>query len=86
MKSLSGSEYRELISLYESIYAPKFESILDEFTDEDLLDLTDEYIEQQVEEFFLECLEGFFEERTGQCGQGLSVALDFALRIWLIAQ
>jgi len=57
MKSLSGSEYRELISLYESIYAPKFESILDEFTDEDLLDLTDEYIEQQVEEFFLECLE-----------------------------
>jgi hypothetical protein len=57
MKSLSQSEYGELRSLYESVYAPKFESILDEFTDEDLDDLTDEYIEEQVTEFFQECLE-----------------------------
>ena len=57
MKSLSQSEYGELRSLYESVYAPKFESILDEFTDEDLDDLTDEYIEEQVTEFFNECLE-----------------------------
>ena len=57
MKSLSQSEYGDLRSLYESVYAPKFESILDEFTDEDLDDLTDEYIEEQVTEFFQECLE-----------------------------
>ena len=57
MKALSQSEYGELRSLYESVYAPKFESILDEFTDEDLDDLTDEYIEEQVTEFFQECLE-----------------------------
>lgn len=57
MKSLSQSEYGNLRSLYESVYAPKFESILDEFTDEDLDDLTDEYIEEQVTEFFQECLE-----------------------------
>jgi len=57
MKALSQSEYGELRNLYESVYAPKFESILDEFTDEDLDDLTDEYIEEQVTEFFNECLE-----------------------------
>ena len=61
MKSLSQSEYGELRSLYESVYAPKFESILDEFTDEDLDDLTDEYIEEQVTEFFQECLEEGFD-------------------------
>ena len=57
MKPLSQSEYGELRSLYESVYAPKFESILDEFTDEDLDDLTEEYIEEQVNEFFQECVE-----------------------------
>ena len=57
MKALSQSEYGELRCLYESVYTPKFESILDEFTDEDLDDLTDEYIEEQVTEFFQECLE-----------------------------
>ena len=61
MKALSQSEYGELRSLYESVYAPKFESILDEFTDEDLDDLTDEYIEEQVTEFFNECLEEGFD-------------------------
>jgi len=55
--SLSQSEYGQLRGLYENVYAPKFESILDEFTDEDLDDLTDEYIEEQVTEFFQECLE-----------------------------
>ena len=57
MKPLSQSEYGELRSLYENVYAPKFESILDEFTDEDLDDLTEEYIEEQVNEFFQECVE-----------------------------
>ena len=57
MKPLSQSEYGELRSLYENVYVPKFESILDEFTDEDLDDLTEEYIEEQVNEFFQECVE-----------------------------
>ena len=56
MKPLSQSEYGELRSLYEIVYAPKAETILEGFTDEDL-DLTDEEIEEQVEEFFLECIE-----------------------------
>ena len=57
MKPLSQSEYGEIRDLYASVYAPKFESILDEFTDEDLDDLTEEYIEEQVNEFFQECVE-----------------------------
>ena len=57
MKALSPSEYQELRSLYESIYLPKIETVLDEFTDEELDELTDEYIEEEVESFFLECLE-----------------------------
>ena len=57
MKPLSQSEYGELRNLYENVYTPKFESILDEFTDEDLDDLTEEYIEEQVNEFFQECVE-----------------------------
>lgn len=56
MKSLSQSEYGELRDLYSSVYAPKEDTILEGFTDEDL-DLTDEEIEEQVEEFFLECIE-----------------------------
>ena len=56
MKSLSQSEYGELKDLYSSVYAPKADTILEGFTDEDL-DLTDEEIEEQVEEFFLECIE-----------------------------
>ena len=39
MKSLSQSEYGELRSLYESVYAPKEETILEDFTDEDLISL-----------------------------------------------
>ena len=57
MRPLSQSEYGEIKDLYKSVYAPKFESILDEFTDEDLDDLTEEYIEDQVNEFFQECIE-----------------------------
>ena len=57
MKSLSQSEYGELKSLYESVYAPRFETILDEFTDEEVDELTEEIIEETVEEFFFECLE-----------------------------
>jgi len=56
MKSLSQSEYGELRFLYESMYAPEVETILEDFTDEDL-DLTDEEIEEQVEEVFLEFIE-----------------------------
>ena len=57
MKPLSQSEYGEIRDLYTSVHAPKFESILDEFSDEDLDDLTEEYIEEQVNEFFQECIE-----------------------------
>ena len=57
MKPLSQSEYGEIRDLYTSVHAPKFESILDEFSDEDLDDLTEEYIEEQVNEFFQECVE-----------------------------
>ena len=56
MKALSQSEYGELRDIYERVYAPEAETILEGFTDEDL-DLTDEEIEEQVEEVFLECIE-----------------------------
>jgi hypothetical protein len=56
MKSLSQSEYGELRDIYESMYAPEVETILEDFTDEDL-DLTDEEIEEQVEEVFLEFID-----------------------------
>ena len=57
MKSLSQSEYGELRSLYSQVYAPKFETILDELTDQEVDELTEEVIEEVVEEFFVECLE-----------------------------
>lgn len=57
MKSLSQSEYGELKGLYESVYAPKFETILDEMTDDELDELTDELIEEVVEEVYNELLE-----------------------------
>jgi hypothetical protein len=61
MKSLSQSEYGELRSLYSQVYAPKFETILDEMTDQEVNELTEEIIEETVEEFFLECLEEGFD-------------------------
>ena len=57
MKSLSQSEYGELRSLYESVYAPKFETILDEMTNDELDELTDDLIEEVVEEVYNELLE-----------------------------
>ena len=58
MQALSHKEYGELRNLYQSVYAPKTETILEAFTDEDLeFNFTDEYIEEQVEELFLECIE-----------------------------
>ena len=58
MQALSHKEYGELKNLYQSVYAPKTETILEAFTDEDLeFNFTDEYIEEQVEELFLECIE-----------------------------
>ena len=54
--SLSQKEFGNLRSLYESVYTPKAETILEGFTDEDL-DFTDEYIEEQVEELFIDCIE-----------------------------
>ena len=61
MKSLSQSEYGELRSLYESVYAPKFETILDEMTDDELDELTDELIEEVVEEVYNELLDEGWE-------------------------
>ena len=58
MQALSHKEYGKLRNLYQSVYAPKTETILEAFTDEDLeFNFTDEYIEEQVEELFLECIE-----------------------------
>ena len=56
--SLSQKEFGNLRSLYESVYTPKAETILEGFTDEDLeFNFTDEYIEEQVEELFIDCIE-----------------------------
>ena len=78
MKALSQSEYGELRSLYESVYAPKTETILEGFTDEDL-DLTDEYIEEQVEELFLECIEEGYE--VDEIERAICEAIDAELEI-----
>ena len=50
MKPLSQSEYGELRSLYQQVYAPKFETILDEMTDQEVNELTEEIIEETIEE------------------------------------
>jgi len=55
--SLSQQGFADLREAYKKIYAPKFETILDEFTDEELDQLTDDIIEEVVEEFYSECLE-----------------------------
>lgn len=51
------SDVRGLYKAYNKVYAPKFETILDEMTDVHVNELTDELIEQIVEEVFYECLE-----------------------------
>ena len=55
--SLSQQGFADLREAYGKIYAPKFETILDEFSDQELDELTDDIIEEVVEEFFFECLE-----------------------------
>ena len=78
MKSLSQSEYGELRSLYESVYAPKVETILEDFTDEDL-DLTDQEIEEQVEEVFLECIEEGYD--IDEIERAICEAVDAELQV-----
>ena len=77
MKSLSQSEYGELRSLYQQVYAPKFETILDEMTDQEVNELTEEIIEETVEEFFLECLEEGLD--IGSVEETLCESLDTSL-------
>jgi len=78
MKPLSQSDYGELRGLYESVYAPKAETILEGFTDEDL-DLTDEEIEEQVEEVFLECIEEGYE--IDEIERAICEAVDVELEV-----
>ncbi len=52
-----GSDVKGLYEAYSKIYTPKFESILDELSDEHIDQLTEDLIEEVVEEVFYECLE-----------------------------
>jgi hypothetical protein len=52
-----GSDVKGLYEAYGKIYTPKFESILDELSDEHIDQLTEDLIEEIVEEVFYECLE-----------------------------
>ena len=76
--SLSQKEFGNLRSLYESVYAPKAETILEGFTDEDL-DLTDEEIEEQVEEVFLECIEEGYD--IDEIERAICEAVDAELQV-----
>ena len=78
MKALSQSEYGELRKLYESVYAPKVETIFEDFTDEDF-DLTDEEIEEQVEDIFLECIEEGYE--IDEIERAICEAVDAELEV-----
>jgi hypothetical protein len=51
------SDVRGLYAAYNKVYAPKFETILDELSDEHVEELTDDLIEEIVQEVFYECLE-----------------------------
>ena len=55
------SDIRSLYEAYNKIYAPKFETILDEMTDEQVNELTDDLIEEIIEEVFCEYLEEGYE-------------------------
>ena len=76
--SLSQKEFGNLRSLYESVYTPKAETILEGFTDEDL-DLTDEEIEEQVEEVFLECIEEGYD--IDEIERAICEAVDAELQV-----
>lgn len=52
-----ASDVKRLYEAYAKIYAPKFETVLDELSDEHVNELTDDLIEEVVEEVFYECLE-----------------------------
>lgn len=52
-----SSDVRGLYEAYSKIYAPKFETILDEMTDEQVNELTDDLIEEIIEEVFCDYLE-----------------------------
>jgi len=56
-----ASDIRNIHEAYHKIYAPKFETILDEMTNEQVDELTDDLIEEIVEEVFYECLEEGYE-------------------------
>ena len=56
-KKMLSSDVRGLYEAYNKVYAPKFETILDELSDEHVEELTDDLIEEVVEEVFYECLE-----------------------------
>ena len=76
--SLSQKEFGELRSLYEKVYAPRTQNILEEFTDEDL-DITDEEIEEQVEEVFLECIEEGYD--IDEIERAICEAVDAELQV-----
>jgi len=52
-----ASDIKGLSEAYLKIYAPKFETVLDELSDEHVEELTDDLIEEVVTEVFYECLE-----------------------------
>lgn len=60
-KTMLPSDIRSLYEAYNKIYAPKFETILDEMTDEQVDELTDDLIEEIIEEVFCEYLEEGYE-------------------------
>lgn len=60
-KTMLPSDIRSLYEAYNKIYAPKFETILDEMTDDQVDELTDDLIEEVIEEVFYEYLEEGYE-------------------------
>jgi len=55
--TLSQKQYGDLREAYLNVYASKFETILDEFADQEVEELSDEIIEEIVEKVFEEYLE-----------------------------
>jgi len=60
-KTMLPSDIKNLYEAYNKIYAPKFETILDEMTDDQVDELTDDLIEEVIEEVFYEYLEEGYE-------------------------
>ena len=76
--SLSQQQFADLREAYVNIYAPKFETILDELTDEEVDEISDELIEEVVEEFFAECLEEGWD--TESVEETLCESLDASIQ------